>query len=212
MQFDAWDGETRFLFGVIQRYERASRYYLRGKPTPDSARRLLNQTFEELVAALRLPGISERLANVISSGGETDEQVAEVISDLTRSQIDLEIELAENFGLKKNDVKRIFLTPSNPEVVQRIASAEGLISRISDFHLRLVHEVEEARGLERVGKKRRKRDIARAVTSVAFGTGCAVANSFVIAGMPAMAASYAVTLTTFHQAARDVVGKPDDDD
>lgn len=215
MQFQNWDTETRALYHAIRRYRKACGKYIAGNPSPEIASKRLESNFESLQSALSNPIVVERLRTVIDAGA-TQAPVPLLGSRRTVSTEDmaLEIQFSSAFGLRSTQVADAISCDGALEspAAERIVSPDDLIERIEDFHDTLIATTEESRSIGlRSTKKKRKRNIAQAVTSILFGTGCGVANTYAIPGMPIAATSYAVTLAAFHAAARDIVGeKPKD--
>jgi hypothetical protein len=205
-----WDPETKRLFQAISRYRRACGKYIHGKPSPEGAQRRLESAFEVLLDALSSPKVIERLEVVIAAGAAGAERTAlSLKGEIEPDDMELEIQMAAAFGLKPREVsKAVELSDKDETPLIEIRSPSDLIARVEEFHDALIEKTEQARGIDtRVEKKKRKRNIGQAVTSILFGSGCAVINTYTLAGMPFMATSYAASLAAFHAAARDIVGE-----
>lgn len=215
MHFHGWDAETRKLFHAIRRYRKACGRYLAAKPSPEVARARLDQQFDGLLEALNAPSTMRRLHTVIDAGAtKAVSPMLGVGGSVSREDLHLELQLAKTLDMRPHRVAK-GLEPDAADgttPVERIDTADDLIARLEDFHEELIERTEEARAIEdRQDKKKRKRNLGQAAVSILFGTGCGVANTYAIPGMPYLATSYAVTLAAFHQAARDIVGeKPKD--
>lgn len=210
-----WDAETSNLFHAIRRYRKACGKYIAGKPSPEIARERLEIYFTALQDTLKSPNICARLEIVMEAGAAKDSESAlELLQSISKKDFDLEMELSSTFGLKKTEVVEAIdpVTHVVDVPLNHIPTANELIVRLDDFHDGLIDRTEAARGIDkRKEKKKRKRSIGQAASSILFGTGCGVANSYLIPGMPYMAVSYGVSLTAFHAAFRDLVGeKPKD--
>jgi hypothetical protein len=87
------------------------------------------------------------------------------------------------------------------------ATSAEFAARLRALHARTKERISSGRPLGRKKKKRRKREVARAVVSMVVGAGAFVTNTH----MPAfMAWSYALGGSALHQAARDLAGQKGD--
>lgn len=206
----SFDSETRVLFQAIKKYRRLSARYIHGKPSPEDALRRLEDAYQELVEALSTPKVVERIDALLASGrGVIDGTAAQSPIQVSDEDFLVEADMAVMFGLKPKSVVHA-VQPGMPADTtdSTLLTAEDLIGRIESFHDSLIEKTENARNIEkRIEKKKRKRNIGQAVTSILFGSGCAVLNTYIIPGIPFMTTSYAVSLAAFHNAARDLVGE-----
>ena len=94
-----------------------------------------------------------------------------------------------------------------PENIQLPRSAEALIQDIVTWHTETINSITESRSLDRIPKKKRKRDISRGVTSTALTLGTGIANSH----FPAIVQiSYAICGVAFMDAYQSFMGEPTD--
>jgi len=210
MPYDVLDSETLKFFQALRKYKRACQRYIQGRPSPELAKGRLESAFTLLMDALDDDTIRQRLDIVIQAGLQSRATAASRIAHaVSEHDMNLEMEMSFLFGLKVRDVSESVQFRKDEVIAMiDIASVDELVTRIEDFHGALITETELARTIDiRSQKKRRKRNIGQAVTSILFGSGCAVLNTYALAQMPPMAASYGASMAAFHAAVRDLVGE-----
>lgn len=121
----------------------------------------------------------------------------------------MEINLSSFFGLKIQQVKRTFHSEHLPPIeTPSLKTATDLTEQLEKLHSSIAKEVGASRQIpERIPKKKRKRQIARGMTSLIFASGCAIANAFSSPAIPPMSVSYAAALTALENAIRDIIGE-----
>ncbi len=201
MERHNWDAETRVAYEALADYQKAFESFARGDPTPAAARAEFDAAHLRLRVALTNPAVTKRIAEVLSSP-----TAANLNFDLHQNELDFELKLSRYFGINWRQVRKSFR--SNPPSRPEFTSPKELVGRIDELHQRVTTGIDSARQIQpRIPKKKRKREIAQGITSIIFGAGCAVANSY----FPAtMSFSYAASLAAFGQAARDIIGKDND--
>lgn len=199
-----WDRETLAVYRAMRAYHKAFIRYNKAIPTPEDAKQSLDIAKEQLIQALNSP-VAKSHINLVLSSRQDSHQKAKI----TEKERTMEINLASIFGLKIRQVKRTFHSePLPPIETPPLKTATDLTKQLEKLHRSIAEEVEASRRIpERIPKKKRKRQIARGVTSLIFASGCAIANAFSSPAIPAMLASYSTALTAFENAIRDIVGE-----
>jgi hypothetical protein len=227
-----WDNDTRAAFSALKAYEKAYEQYAKGRPTPELGKVAFDEAHKNLAEALRNPKVAERIAQVLNAKDEG--AVTETTVHI--EELETEISFSSEFGLKRKRVHRVFkkssvvrdpkpdgsitFTTSEEITASRdgetkekisITTPEEVRSAIERLHNEANSEMQEARKEERKPKKARKRKIGQGITSMLFGSGTFIANSYCYyyVHLPNAAVSYSVSLAAFHQAVRDLIGEAD---
>ena len=204
------DRETANAFAAIRRYQKAFERLSTATPTIEVARAEFDAALQTLITALEHPAIVAKMMTVMASRNGADELPTGGELRIPLGELELEINLSVHFGLRPKEVReRLLAAVPGDGAPRRLESVEQVLSELKRFHGRLIADLESARQHKRGAKKRRKRKLGQGVTSLLFGTGVLIANSYAVvqAGLPTMAFSYTVSLTAFHQAARDIIGE-----
>lgn len=204
MSRGVWDRETLAAYKAMREYQKAFLRYKKAVPTVEGSKQSLELAKQLLERALKNPVVERHINLVLNSCPDEPHKVI-----VHEEELEMELNLSHNFGLKKRQTRRVFQSESLPQPEKNDPkSASELLERIEKLHQSLTSEMEAARQIsERIPKKKRKRQIALGVTSFIFASGCAIANAFSSPALPGMFASYFTALTSLELAIRNIVGE-----
>tara|TARA_R110002012_G_scaffold62590_1_gene164630 strand:+ start:11430 stop:12068 length:639 start_codon:yes stop_codon:yes gene_type:complete len=212
MNWYTWDKPTRELYQALKEYQKSFSRYSASSPSLEASRQRFDWARDNLIASVEHPKVSERIQHVITSGDGLLEN-NDIIS-LMKRELALEINLSHFFGTNKNEIKKQY--DKNPKLNLEdndnpVDNVDQCVAEIRRLHGETVKNIEHARSYsDRLPKKKRKRDIQKGVSSMLFGTGCFVANSYALSLLPPSSVSYGAGLIAFHQASRDIIGDKDE--
>lgn len=204
-----YDTDAQDLFRALSEYNRARRKYSEAKPNPTTSCVIFDQRFSDLKCMLEKDEISDRINQVLNIG-DNDQgwTIKSFLRGVQPRDRDFEIALSKMYGIRESTALNITDPKKYEDVIAaKVSDSESLIEILEIVHEFAKENIRLSRGLSNRGEKKvRKRDIGSAVTSVIFGTGTALANSY-FGGI--IMVSCGVSLSAFHQATRDIVGTPD---
>lgn len=199
-----WDEETQEAYKAMSEYQKAFIRYKKATPSVEGSKQSFDLAKERLQQALNDPIVERHINSVMESGQENIRQI--VVKEHER---EIELNLSHFFGLKTRQTKKIFKFNDTPLTDGlNMKNSADLVDKIESLHRSIIKEVEKTRKTpERIPKKKRKTQISLGVTSLIFGSGCSIANSYFFPAFPPVAVSYATALTAWHQAVRDIIGE-----
>jgi hypothetical protein len=121
--------------------------------------------------------------------------------------VSYELSLADRIGFSRAEAQRLVVGIPADTTSEIPINTQQLIVALSESHRIAVFRMSELRvsAPRASGKRRRKRDLTRAVYSGAFGVGMLYLNLLV--NVAELAWSYAVSMGALYQAGRDIVGE-----
>ncbi|MEE4310590.1 MAG: hypothetical protein V2J62_01860 [candidate division KSB1 bacterium] len=191
----------RQLMKAYDRYSRA----VRGPYISESE---LDQTFERLLLTIKKEW-SNSLDHFFETARENALKEYSEAADGVKDEADILKKEADLLNELKADAKKIqwffSIYRENSEASDKSpATSRELETRLRSLHQLIKEEISDSRQLPRKKKKKRKRQVARGITSLTVGVGAFIANTNL---PPIMAWSYGVGAGALHQAARDFVGE-----
>lgn len=207
-----FDLEIRNMTLRLAEYRKATRRYIAANPNPKTSRDHFDQKFYLLVESLRDPDVSSKFVEMFSHDDEAYQTYLHLSEEdnveRLMSELSFEIDLMVKMGFKRSDAEDMFeytVGYTQRDDFEQFSVIDDLITKLQQVHDHTIAVVEEARTLDRKGKKIRKRDVKRGSLSATFGTGLIVGNT----QFPPLApVSYGAGLFALHQALRDFVGEP----
>jgi hypothetical protein len=196
--------QLRRLMRAYDRYARAAR-------GPASSEARLDAEFERLVAILRGSGpeaLDPFLVTARTELAQREGAVAELgaSGEPVAAILRAETALLSGLGADLETIRRFLAAypeaAGDPEFT--VATTDDLIGRLRALHAAGKRQIAGSRLLSRHPKKRRKRQVAKAIASLVIGTGAFVTN----ANVPSLAAtSYAFGLSALYQAVLALIGE-----
>ena len=189
---------------LMKAYDR----YSRAVGGPDISEFELDQVFERLLLSIKKEW-SHSLDHFFETARETVlkeySEAAESVNDETEI-LKKEAELLNELKTDADMIQWFYSTyRENSEASDKSpATSRELEARLRELHQRIKEKISDSRSLPRKAKKKRKRQVARGITSLTAGIGAFIANTNL---PPIMAWSYGVGGGALHQAARDFVGE-----
>lgn len=204
-----FDEETIILKHAFKHYNKRAHKYIAGKPSPEEAKLNLNKAFENLILVMNSQTIVSRFEKLIVAGAEINYQtIKELMLGISPEDLEKELNLAELFDIDKRNIKQVIESHENdPYQFDRVTSTADIIDHMDGIHDEFIVETEKSRAIvPRVEKKKRKRNIALAISTSIFGAGCGLVNTYVVVGMPMAPTSYGAMIGAFGLALRDIIG------
>lgn len=167
---------------ALRTYDKTRDRYLAGKPDTKSAKREFDAAFQELLSVLQDDALRGPLdANLAQLAGNQNLQTpdadfvrfeAQVLNSLCR----LPVRAAESAVQVGLDHQAELEAPPN--------SVQELIEALTKGHEATISLTEQARGLEKREKKKKKKQIYQASAYIIIGLSCIIGNSFAAGGAP----------------------------
>ncbi|MCS6812130.1 MAG: hypothetical protein NZ772_00925 [Cyanobacteria bacterium] len=206
------DPEIKLLLVVLKHWQQACKKLDRAIPSATAAEAQLATIAEQIKFLLQqeevVSTIDELIARTQPHVAANPEAVRSELATNREAIITAEVQAAEPLQLSREDVLRsVLLYLHNQPNDKYLMSSQELLTWFLKLHVEIIQQYVAARSLPRKQKKRRKRNIAAAVSLTAVGVGLILSNT-PYETIPA-AYSYILGGNALIQALRDLIGEAD---
>jgi hypothetical protein len=202
----------RPLLDALRNYKQAAHRYEKAIPSPYEALSEFRHAFNEVLAQLHKKetrGLIEKELNINLAEINNINDFSSFLEEFfNKRNVSRELSLGNNFGMSRNESEKLVKRArvSNTPVIETPTldvKFEAIVERFELIHSGIIVETEKTRTMGKKEKRRRKRDIRRAMASSVFGIGIIAVNT----QMPAtFVVSYGLAAAPLHQALRDIIG------
>lgn len=207
----------REFFRQVRRYQRAHQRFLNGSPSTLVAKEIYEREFESLKSLILRPEFQSVLDKHFASFDQSTGSGHTTSFDpdkLPAALVARELSLVSVAGYSKTESRHILqnLSLRRKDDQARVPSdSKELLVQLTEIHKSTIVRIQELRELpleESAGKekRKRKREIRRAVLSGTWGTAMIVSNIAFAAATSLITISLALGGTAIHQALRDAIG------